>query len=330
MHHLGKCFIALQLCVVTIGAAQQGCPGAPSRRVAVAPNVTLQVVEWGGEGEALLFLSGLAITAYAFDDFAPLFTDSYRTIGVTRRGIPPSDSSCSGYAIETFTDDIVAVMDTLGIMSAHIVGWSFGGNEAVALAVAKPDRVRSVILLDSYDISPESKTFADLDTLKFPSFPITPFDSTSVLAWMWRQRRLGERPLPLSAICAENRFSKDGRYLGPSVRVAVKDSIIKGTHSLSYSSITKPVLAIFATTYGVGDLFPTYGAMNDSDRALADLQFQMDSHVTAAARARVRKEVAQVTVVEIPGASHAIFNSHPEMVFLEIRKFLNRVRAAIR
>ncbi len=330
MRNFLRHLIALLFCVATVGAARQGFPDAPNRQVTVAPKVALHVVDWGGKGETLLFLSGLSNTAYAFDGFAPLFTDSYRTVGITRRGIPPSDSSRSGYNMDTLIHDIITVMDSLGISSAHIVGWSFGGNEAVLLAVAKPERVRSVILLDSYDNSPEAKTFAGSDTLKLPSSPFTPFDSTSALALMWRQKRLGNRPLPLRAIIAANRFSKEGRYIGRAISDNVIESIIEGASRLPYSSLAKPVLAIFATTRGVGDLSPRYWIMNDSDRVLIDLLYLANVRESEAARVRVRNEIAQVTVVEIPGASHAVFNSNPERVFLEMRKFLNQVRSSTR
>ena len=40
---------------------------------------------------------------------------------------------------------VAAVMDSLGLRAAHVVGWLYGGNEAVLLATQHPDRVLSVI-----------------------------------------------------------------------------------------------------------------------------------------------------------------------------------------
>src|SRR5687768_1299289 len=139
--------------------AQMGCPPSSGRMIKVEPHVSLHVVEWSKRGETVLFLSGLLSSAHVFDNFARLFVNGYRVVGITRRGIPPSDSSTTGYAATQTTADIVAVMDSLGIDAAHVVGWSFGGAEAVMLAVNHPKRVRSVVLLESYDNSPAAGTF---------------------------------------------------------------------------------------------------------------------------------------------------------------------------
>jgi hypothetical protein len=109
---------------------QLGCPPASGRMISVSPEAKLHVIEWGGGGENVLFLSGLGASAHAFDDFARLFVDRFRVAGITRRGIPPSDSSTTGYNASQMTSDIVAVMDSLKIDRAHVVGWSFGGHEA--------------------------------------------------------------------------------------------------------------------------------------------------------------------------------------------------------
>ena len=69
--------------------------------------MSLEVLDWGGTGRALVFLAGGgASTAHEFDDFAPRFTDRFRVLGITRRGsvgssdVPPRQFS-------DLVDDIV-------------------------------------------------------------------------------------------------------------------------------------------------------------------------------------------------------------------------------
>lgn len=53
------------------------------------------------------------------------------------------------YAVEDMADDILAVMEGLGLGRAHVMGMSLGGYVAQMAALRAPDRVRSLILLGS-------------------------------------------------------------------------------------------------------------------------------------------------------------------------------------
>src|SRR5690606_13196974 len=47
----------------------------------------------------------------------------------------------------TDADDLAALLDTLGVADAAVVGASFGGEVALELASAHPGRVRELVLL---------------------------------------------------------------------------------------------------------------------------------------------------------------------------------------
>ena len=307
----------------TTATAQEGCP-APTGTFVATEGARLHVIDWGGSGEPIIFLSGLLGSAYTFDEFAPLFTDRHRSIGITRRGIPPSDTSGAGYSAAILTGDILTVMDSLRIPAAHLVGWSFGGNEATLLAVTKPQRVLSLTLLDSYDRAARRRT-ADSPRSVTPP-PFFSFDSSSPLALQWREQRLGDRPPPLSFTCTSNKFAADGRYIGSAVSPPLRDSIAaamrKGMPPLPYSDVRQPVLAVFAVPRAVGDRYPAYATMSPRDREIADTLFRTASLDRTSARGRLRRDIPHARVIEIPGAAHGIFRSHPEAVFLEMRKFL--------
>jgi pimeloyl-ACP methyl ester carboxylesterase len=278
-------------------------------------------VEWSSAGEPLLFLSGLSNTAQAFDDFAPRFADRYRVIGVTRRGWGRSSHAAPpGYDSARLVEDIVAVLDSLALPAAHVVGWSFGGHEAVLLAARHPERVLSVTLLDSYDNSPASGTFATSDTLPGPDQPPAPPPAT-LSEMLQRQRALGY-PNPVGELCATSRFAPDGRYLGPVGSDSVGGYTILGAERLSYSAVTRPLLAFYGTMSRVEDLFPTVEEMDSAGRARALVVTATVNREVDAAVLRLRRALPSATIVEIPGASHAIFRSHPERVLAAMRKFL--------
>ena len=58
--------------------------------ITVGQAVRLEVIDWGGQGRTLVFLSGMGNTAHVYDTFAPQFTDKSHVIGITRRGFGAS------------------------------------------------------------------------------------------------------------------------------------------------------------------------------------------------------------------------------------------------
>jgi non-heme chloroperoxidase len=66
-----------------------------SQRITVEKDVQLEVLDWGGSGQPLVFLAGLGNTAHVFDKFAPKLIDQYHVYGITRRGFGASSSPAS-------------------------------------------------------------------------------------------------------------------------------------------------------------------------------------------------------------------------------------------
>lgn len=74
-------------------------PYKAERFVTVAPGVKLEVLDWGGPGEAMVLLTGSGDNAHVFDYFAFQFTDFFHVIGITRRGWLPSSQPKTGYDV---------------------------------------------------------------------------------------------------------------------------------------------------------------------------------------------------------------------------------------
>jgi len=81
--------------------------------IAVDKNVKLEIVDWGGSGQPLVFLAGLGNTAHVFDKFAPQFVATHHVYGITRRGFGESSVPSDGYTADRLGDDVLAVFDTL-------------------------------------------------------------------------------------------------------------------------------------------------------------------------------------------------------------------------
>ena len=53
------------------------------------------------------------------------------------------------HGMQSFADDLLSMLDTIGIKRTHIVGWSMGGGAAMQLALDHPERCLSLVLVSS-------------------------------------------------------------------------------------------------------------------------------------------------------------------------------------
>ena len=156
----------LILCPILISAQDKST--AKSDFVTVN-NVRLHYLDWGGQGEALLFLHGMHSNANTFNQFAPLFTDRFRVLGLTRRGHGQSEKPEAGYDTGTLVEDIRQFLDAMKINRVHLVGHSMAGTELTRFASVYPKRVGKLVYLDAgYDfaIIPEAEAKDPIGNLK--------------------------------------------------------------------------------------------------------------------------------------------------------------------
>ena len=103
-------------------------------------------VEQEGTGDEVLFISGLADEGACWVDQVSGLSDRYRVTTFDNRGVGRSTTPEGAFTIADFAADTAALMEALGIESAHVVGSSMGGAIAQELALAHPGRVRSLVL----------------------------------------------------------------------------------------------------------------------------------------------------------------------------------------
>jgi pimeloyl-ACP methyl ester carboxylesterase len=111
--------------------------------------IRLHYVDWGGQGEVMLFLSPLNGGAHIFDSLAPHFTDRFHVFGLTRRGTEPSATPPSGYDTGILAEDIRAFLDALNIGRVTLVGYSIAGDEMTRFAGVHPQRTTRLVYLDA-------------------------------------------------------------------------------------------------------------------------------------------------------------------------------------
>jgi len=100
-----------------------------------------------GQGQPLVLLHGLFGSADNWGSIAKHFSQQYQVISVDLRNhgrSPHSDTQ----TYPDMADDLLAVLDTLGLSQVHLLGHSLGGKVAMQFATQYPDRVNKLIVVD--------------------------------------------------------------------------------------------------------------------------------------------------------------------------------------
>jgi len=104
--------------------------------------------EIDGSGTAMVLVHGFSLDGRMWDDQAVALRDIATVVRYDLRGFGRSSLPAPGVAY-AHSADLLALLDHLGISSAVVAGLSMGGLVAVHAALVAPERVRSLVLLDS-------------------------------------------------------------------------------------------------------------------------------------------------------------------------------------
>jgi pimeloyl-ACP methyl ester carboxylesterase len=102
--------------------------------------------EIDGEGDPLILIMGLRRNAEWWYRQIPALSEHFQVVAFDNRGAGRSDQPDEDYSMALFADDTAALMQTLGLTSAHVLGISMGGYIAQELAIKYPQRVRRLVL----------------------------------------------------------------------------------------------------------------------------------------------------------------------------------------
>jgi pimeloyl-ACP methyl ester carboxylesterase len=99
-----------------------------------------------GEGDPLLLIMGFGGDHLAWAFQMADFSMRHRVIAFDNRGVGQTDAPDHAYTTRMMAGDALGLMNALGIDRAHVLGVSMGGMIAQELALASPERVRSLHL----------------------------------------------------------------------------------------------------------------------------------------------------------------------------------------
>ncbi|HLF05857.1 MAG TPA: alpha/beta hydrolase, partial [Thermoplasmata archaeon] len=107
-----------------------------------------------GEGETVVLLHAVGLDLTCWEAQGKAFAPRFRVLRVDLRGHGRSDVPPPPYTLEGFAEDVHALLTSLQLAPAHVIGLSLGGMVAQVLALDHPEAVRSLVLADTNSTLP--------------------------------------------------------------------------------------------------------------------------------------------------------------------------------
>ncbi|MFI8308906.1 alpha/beta fold hydrolase [Streptomyces sp. NPDC085927] len=254
-----------------------------------------------GRGEPVIFIHGTPSHSYEWREVVPhVEAAGFRTVTYDLLGYGLSERPVDrDTSVAAQTDLLEHLLDALGVDQADIVAHDIGGAIGQRFAVAHPERVRRLMIIDSvsYDSWPSS-TWRKIIDEKLDGFPSMTQDAFDALLTRQLRMTVADESLMtgdvLQAYLAPHR-SALGRVSFFEHQVRHYDSKYTEEISDRLGRLTMPVRIV----WGEGDQWqPLHYAQRLSD------------HIPGA------------ELVVVPGAGHFLMEDAPERVVREINDFL--------
>ena len=120
-----------------------------------ANGIDLHYVRTGGDKPALIALHGLTGSGACWTPLARALQDRYDVIMPDARGHGASSAPPHGYLYRDLANDVIGLIDALGLVAPALLGHSMGGMTAAVVAGRMGTIIRGVVLADPTFLSPE-------------------------------------------------------------------------------------------------------------------------------------------------------------------------------
>lgn len=98
-----------------------------------------------GSGPPVVFLHGFSQNNSIFEEFEKLLAQHHMLILLDSRGHGASGLGQDAVTIKLMAEDVLDVLDYLGLEKTHVIGFSDGANIAMQLAINHPERVSGIV-----------------------------------------------------------------------------------------------------------------------------------------------------------------------------------------
>lgn len=115
----------------------------------IVNNVSLHYIKEGTGSEVIVFSHGLLWSHKMFGEQVDFLKKNFTIIAYDHRGQGSSEKNSAPFDMDTLTLDALQIIDDLAGKPVHFVGLSMGGFIGMRLAARYPDKIRSLILLET-------------------------------------------------------------------------------------------------------------------------------------------------------------------------------------
>lgn len=287
-----------------IGAALAGCqmpsvpapsdkgavdaPEAGAVRSARSPDGTEIAFAVAGAGEtALVFIHGWSCDSSYWDAQIPAFSGEYTTVAVDLAGHGRSGADRRTWSMETYGQDVAAVVRSLPHRRIILIGHSMGGYAALEAARLLPERVIGVVGVDSLQ---------DLD-----GQPTDKAGAERLLASLRQNPRQTTRGFVLQTFFTDRsdsllarRIADDMADAPPSVSVPSMEALMGYDPKPTASTLRIPVVAIIGEMMPVDESAARRRVPGFRARKISGAGHFLQIEEPAAFNAELRSEIASI------------------------------------
>jgi non-heme chloroperoxidase len=281
------------------------------------------VLDWGGTGRPLVFLSGLGDTAHAYDQFAPQLTARHHVYAITRRGFGNSskpEATDANYSAGRLGEDVLAVLDALHLQGAVLVGHSIAGEELSYIGSHNPKKVAGLIYLDAgdaYGFYDAQRGDIQIDLLyvrrRLDAFRAGATYDRAFVDGLSESVAQLQRDLESEHIRLGEMPDVPAPPAPPPIPLAVWFGMEK------FTKIETPALAIFACPH---DSTPVFRGPLENDVIAQNAWKAWDLERCTHQANAFERSMPTDPVVRIANADHYVFRSNPDVVLRAMNDFL--------
>ena len=235
------------------------------------------VVSGREDAPVVVLSSSMGADLRMWDGIVDALSEHFRVVRYDTRGHGQSPVPDGPYSMDDLADDVVALLDSLGVAKAHVVGLSLGGMTAMRLAARNPERVdRLVVLCTGARLEPSS-------------------------AWHDRAATVRAKGTPAVAEAVVARwFTPEFLEKNPDVKAACED-IVGATPAEGYASCCEVIAGMDLRDDLAGITAPTLAIAGADDPATPPPYLEEIANGVQDGRLLVVPEAAHLAAAQQPG-----------------------------